>query len=58
MQEVRLCKGTQDSRHLTEVTILANLGRNPALFFREGSEGAWRESMLEPARRRARSRTP
>ena len=33
MQEVRLCKGTQDSRHLTEVTILANLGRNPAHFF-------------------------
>ena len=35
MQEVRLCKGTQDSRHLTEVTILANLGRNPAHFFQE-----------------------
>ena len=36
MQEVRLCKGTQDSRHLTEVTILANLGRNPAHFFLSG----------------------
>ena len=42
MQEVRLCKGTQDSRHqiLTAVTILPNLGRNPRAFFpsREAKE--------------------